>query len=126
MELDMMEGLFDDFDIITQVEYEILYDNVWKKMTVGKTFDRMLPIINGLIADFPFPEELPEDMKDEFIKQLMKGFLFFFVKDQLMMLVHDKNPSKKIYSMASHLYDMQALLRSSILNLRRRTALCRI
>lgn len=121
-----MEGLFDDFDIITQEEYEILYDNVWKKMTVGKTFDRMLPIINGLIADFPFPEELPEDMKDEFIKQLMKGFLFFFVKDQLMMLVHDKNPSKKIYSMASHLYDMQALLRSSILNLRRRTALCRI
>ena len=121
-----MEGLFDDFDIITQEEYEILYDNVWKKMTVGKTFDRMLPIINGLIADFPFPEKLPEDMKDEFIKQMMKGFLFFFVKDQLMMLVHDKNPSKKIYSMASHLYDMQALLRSSILNLRRRTALCRI
>ena len=110
MELDMMEGLFDDFDIITQEEYEILYDNVWKKMTVGKTFDRMLPIINGLIADFPFPEKLPEDMKDEFIKQLMKGFLFFFVKDQLMMLVHDKNPSKKIYSMASHLYDMAGFI----------------
>ncbi len=110
MELDMMEDLFDDFDIITQEEYEILYDNVWKKMTVGKTFDRMLPIINGLIADFPFPEELPEDMKDEFIKQLMKGFLFFFVKDQLMMLVHDKNPSKKIYSMASHLYDMSGFI----------------
>ena len=66
--------------------------------------------MNGLIADFPFPEELPEDMKDEFIKQLMKGFLFFFVKDQLMMLVHDKNPSKKIYSMASHLYDMAGFI----------------
>ena len=26
MELDMMEGLFDDFDIITQEEYGILYD----------------------------------------------------------------------------------------------------
>ena len=27
----MMEGLFDDFDIITQEEYGILYDNIWKK-----------------------------------------------------------------------------------------------
>lgn len=110
MELDMMEDLFDDFDIITQEEYEILYDNVWMKMTVGKTFDRMIPIINGLVVDLPFSEELPEDMKDEYIKQLLKIFLFYFVKNQLMMLVHDKNPSKKIYSMASHLYDMSGFI----------------
>ena len=38
MELDMMEGMFDDFDIITQEEYCILYDNIWKKLTVGKAF----------------------------------------------------------------------------------------
>ena len=110
MELDMMEGLFDDFDIITQEEYCILYDNIWKKLTVGKAFERMLPIVNGLIADFPYPEDLPEDMKDEFMMQLIKSFMFLFVKDQLMTLVHDKNPSKKIYSMASHLYDMAGFI----------------
>ena len=76
MELDMMEGLFDDFDIITQEEYGILYDNIWKKLTVGKAFERMLPIVNGFIADFPYPEDLPEDMKDEFMMQLIKSFMF--------------------------------------------------
>lgn len=110
MKLDIMEGLFDDFDIITQEEYEILYDNVWMKMALGKTLDRILPMFNGMIPGFPFPEELPEDMRDEFVKEATKGCFFLFVKDQLMMLVHDKNPSKKIYSMASHIFDMSGFI----------------
>ena len=105
MELEIMEGMFDDFDIITQEEYDILYDNVWKKLALGKAFDNMLLLVKGLIAGFPSPEDLPEDMKDEFMRQLIKGFMFLIVKEQLMTLVHDKNPSKKIYSMAPHLYD---------------------
>lgn len=88
MEDNLMDECFVDFDLVTKEEYMILFDKVFNKLKYCRLACNLISSgINPDSANYSMP------------------YVFFMmVKDSLKEIVCDKNPKKKIYEAASHLF----------------------